>query len=173
MLGLWGAGGSGIDHVSPVREEQEVIPKYLIIHHSAGPRDQSTEEIRTYHKMSRRFTDIGYHKIIEFDGRVKQGRADDESGAHAVGFNAKSLGICVVGNFDRYDLELNHPQWLTLVQACANLCKRHGIPAKNILFHRTTYKLRKVRVEKTCPGSRFPAEDLLQGTVGAYLKGTP
>lgn len=145
-------------------------PKFLIIHHSAGPRDQSFEEIRRYHIESRGFDDIGYHKLIEFDGRIHQGRTDDKVGAHAIGYNNRSLGICVVGNFDNYDLELNHPQWETLIQVCAVLCKRHSIPAKNILFHRTTFKRRRKPVEKSCPGNRFPEETILQGAVNAYLR---
>lgn len=40
---------------------------------------------------------IGYHYVIARNGAVFSGRHVDEIGAHAVGYNKKSLGICLVG----------------------------------------------------------------------------
>ena len=40
---------------------------------------------------------IGYHYVIDIDGVVETGRGLDEVGAHAAGFNAASIGICMVG----------------------------------------------------------------------------
>lgn len=40
---------------------------------------------------------IGYHYVIDRAGLVLLGRHVDEIGAHAVGYNKKSLGICLVG----------------------------------------------------------------------------
>lgn len=69
----------------------------LVIHHSASPRSQTFEAIRTYH-LSRGWRDIGYHWVIEGTGRLRVGRPIPELGAHARGLNATSLGVCVVGN---------------------------------------------------------------------------
>lgn len=44
---------------------------------------------------------IGYHYVICRSGLVLTGRHVDEIGAHAQGFNKKSLGICLVG-IDQY-----------------------------------------------------------------------
>ena len=33
-------------------------------------------------------------------GRVYQGRADNEEGAHTIGYNKQSVGICLQGNFE-------------------------------------------------------------------------
>lgn len=40
---------------------------------------------------------IGYHFVIYTRGAVATGRHVDEIGAHAQGYNAASLGICMVG----------------------------------------------------------------------------
>lgn len=40
---------------------------------------------------------IGYHYVIARNGALFNGRHHDEVGAHAQGWNATSLGICLVG----------------------------------------------------------------------------
>lgn len=70
----------------------------LVIHHSAGPRSQTTEQIRDYHRRVRLWSDIGYHYTIEADGVLRVGRPMPAMGAHAKDINAESIGICVVGD---------------------------------------------------------------------------
>jgi len=70
---------------------------YLIIHHSATPRDKTTfEAVRRYH-IQKGWGDIGYHFFITADGTIHKGRKEEDVGAHcrASGMNFKSLGICV------------------------------------------------------------------------------
>jgi hypothetical protein len=40
---------------------------------------------------------IGYHWIIDRDGTLARGRQMTEIGAHVVGHNAGSIGICLIG----------------------------------------------------------------------------
>ncbi len=42
-------------------------------------------------------TSIGYHYVIDVDGKIYTGRSELEVGAHAAGFNAESVGVCLVG----------------------------------------------------------------------------
>lgn len=44
---------------------------------------------------------IGYHYVVGLDGTVWRGRHRDEVGAHAMSFNAHSVGICLVGGVER------------------------------------------------------------------------
>lgn len=44
---------------------------------------------------------IGYHYVVDLDGRVWSGRSHDEVGAHAALFNAHSIGVCLVGGAER------------------------------------------------------------------------
>lgn len=43
---------------------------------------------------------VGYHYVIEKDGKVTQCRKENEEGAHTIGMNNKSIGVCFAGNFD-------------------------------------------------------------------------
>ena len=45
---------------------------------------------------------VGYHFVIHWDGTVYQTRALDEEGAHCIGQNTSSIGVCFMGNFDNH-----------------------------------------------------------------------
>ncbi|XP_044844983.1 peptidoglycan-recognition protein SC2-like [Mauremys mutica] len=79
---------------------------YVVIHHTAGNRCTSQEScsqqvkgIQNYHMGSRGWSDIGYNFLIGEDGRVYEGRGWNTRGAHASGWNDKSLGLAFLGNF--------------------------------------------------------------------------
>lgn len=70
----------------------------IIIHCSATPegRDHSVADITAWHR-ARGFRTIGYHYLMHIDGRVERGRPESEIGAHCLGHNARSIGVCYVG----------------------------------------------------------------------------
>lgn len=70
----------------------------LIVHCSATPegKDFTTAQIREWH-LARGFSDIGYHYVIYRDGSVHAGRAESKIGAHCVGHNSNSIGVCYIG----------------------------------------------------------------------------
>lgn len=70
----------------------------IIVHCSATPAgaDFTVADIRRWHK-ERGFSDIGYHYVIYRDGSVHEGRNVDMVGAHCLGHNANSIGICYIG----------------------------------------------------------------------------
>lgn len=74
----------------------------IIIHCSATPegRKVTVAEIDRWHKQ-RGFRKIGYHYVIYLNGEVHPGRAESETGAHTLGQNARSIGICYVGGVDK------------------------------------------------------------------------
>ena len=74
----------------------------IVIHCSATEegKDYSVEEITRWHK-ARGFRTIGYHFLIHSDGSI-DGKAEGcrsimEIGAHAKGYNRRSIGICYIG----------------------------------------------------------------------------
>lgn len=77
----------------------------IIIHCSATRPDwmkgQSAEdkvkEIRRWHVQDRGWSDIGYHYIIDRDGKVVEGRPIERAGAHTKGHNKNSIGVCLIG----------------------------------------------------------------------------
>ena len=70
----------------------------IIIHCSATPegKDFTVDDIRRWH-LARKFADIGYHYVVYRDGSVHKGRAENLVGAHCLGHNANSIGICFIG----------------------------------------------------------------------------
>jgi N-acetylmuramoyl-L-alanine amidase len=63
---------------------------------------------------------VGYHFVIDTDGRCDMGRALAEVGAHAAGHNARSIGICLVGGLER-DALYTLAQWATLRELVGSL----------------------------------------------------
>lgn len=43
---------------------------------------------------------IGYHYVIRRNGALEVGRPLDQVGAHVLGFNSESIGVCLVGGVD-------------------------------------------------------------------------
>lgn len=70
----------------------------IIIHCSTTPegRDHSVADVTAWHR-ARGFRTIGYHYLVHIDGRVERGRPESEIGAHCLGHNARSIGVCYVG----------------------------------------------------------------------------
>lgn len=78
-----------------------MIVKELILHCSATKegKDYKASDVKRWH-LQRGFVDIGYHYVIDLDGTVEKGRKDNAIGAHCLGHNSKSLGICYIGGLD-------------------------------------------------------------------------
>ena len=72
---------------------------YIVIHHSVTSINTTFEQIRQMH-LDKGWSDIGYHKVIDYNGIVYQGRKDSVIGAQAFGLNQESLGILCIGNFE-------------------------------------------------------------------------
>lgn len=97
---------------------------YLIVHCSATQpqADPSILEIDRWHRQrgiaSPRQTLTGYHAVIRRDGSIQIGRDPDEIGAHALGHNDDSIGVCLIGGVDRdLNAESNYSmsQWRSLI----------------------------------------------------------
>lgn len=75
---------------------------FIAVHCSASIPDPKTDwrVIDRWHRQ-RGFLMIGYHYVIKTDGVVEIGRDPASIGAHVEGFNANSVGICMVGGVDK------------------------------------------------------------------------
>lgn len=73
----------------------------IIIHCSATPagRHFTVQDLDRWHR-ARGFNSIGYHYVIYLDGSVHPGRPIQEPGAHCIGHNAHSIGVCYIGGLD-------------------------------------------------------------------------
>ncbi len=89
---------------------------------------------------------IGYHYVIDLDGLVHTGRHLSEVGAHALGHNLGSLGICLVGGAEPL-AAYTAAQWNALTHLVRSLVQRLALC--NVLGHRD---LAPHEWRKTCPG---------------------
>lgn len=89
-------------------------PTKIIVHHTGGTQNDpkastlhhTVEIINAHHKtlwsdfVSSLGWHVGYTYVIESDGETTQCRSHNETGAHTIGMNNSSIGICLTGNFD-------------------------------------------------------------------------
>ena len=90
-------------------------PTIVITHHAVSGFHSTVEDVDIWHKSRwfgftskihrnahSDFYHVGYHYVIELDGTVTQTRDHDEEGAHTIGMNTRSIGVCFMGNFDKH-----------------------------------------------------------------------
>ena len=70
----------------------------LIVHCAATPEGKhfTAADIDSWHRQ-RGFAGIGYHYVVLLDGTVEKGRPEERAGAHCLGHNAESIGVCYIG----------------------------------------------------------------------------
>ena len=90
---------------------------------------------------------VGYHFVIEWDGKIVPTRGVQEEGAHCIGQNTVSIGVCFIGDGDKH---MPSPQQKS---AWKKLYKQLHIVFPNITEH-DTYPHRKY-ANKTCHGSKL------------------
>nr|WP_315990729.1 N-acetylmuramoyl-L-alanine amidase [Desulforamulus aquiferis] len=90
----------------------------------------------------------GYHFFIRHDGTIERGRPEWAVGAHSLTVNARSIGICLAGDFTIYqpsEIQLVSLEWLI------NSYLLHKYPLINIVGHSDTDSTQ-------CPGILFPLD---------------
>lgn len=85
------------------------------------------------HKRVRGWSDVGYHYMIDWKGRIFQGRPVDRLGAHTEGNNRGSIGVVLLGDFSRQRPTLE--QVASLKTLLRWLLSVHGISPKSIQGH--------------------------------------
>ena len=75
----------------------------IILHCTATPEGKhfDVDTIRRWHVKDRGWKDIGYHYVIELDGQIQAGRPVELLGAHCLGQNKFSIGVCYVGGMNK------------------------------------------------------------------------
>ena len=128
-------------------------PKEIILHCAATPEGKAftVNDIDKMHKQ-RGFKKIGYHYVIELDGSVKKGRTENETGAHTVGHNTKSIGICYIGGLAKdgktpKDTRTNE-QKETMYKLVDELLKKYNLSLNDVHGH---YEF----ANKACPSFKM------------------
>lgn len=116
----------------------------IVVHHSASALSTTAKRIAVWH--ARRFKwGTGYHRVIEGDGGVLDGRRVQRVGAHAKGSNTRSIGICVVGDNTNPARKWTIRQEESLADTLTYFCELY-IGAK-VCGHRDT-----IGAATECPG---------------------
>lgn len=78
----------------------------IIVHCTATPegRHVTVEDVDKNHR-ARKWNGIGYHYLIYLDGSIHPGRPESIIGAHCVGYNKHSIGVCYVGGTQKYNVK--------------------------------------------------------------------
>jgi len=110
---------------------------------SVGDVGGRIEQIRQSHVSGRGWADIGYHYVVDQQGRVWEGRNIRFQGAHVKDQNENNLGILVLGNFDRQQPTASQIQ--ALDRFVAAQMQRYRINLRDVRTHQE-------RAPTECPG---------------------
>ena len=137
-------------------------PRFIILHHSGVSYMDNPAQwvgIDNYHR-SKGWGGIGYHYLIEKNGEVKPGRAENMDGAHCYqeNMNVQSIGLCLSGNFDKEEPTIQ--QIRSLSNLISVLQKKYSISDMNILPHSRF-------APKTCWGKLLPK---ISDEIRKYIK---
>jgi hypothetical protein len=138
----WGAGASGAT-------VEDLIKVRIIVHHTdiavtdaerkmdaAAGWEASKAQARSVlymHTKVNGWDDIGYHYLIDWQGRVLQGRPIEFQGAHAESNNTGSIGIVLMGNLQ--EQSPTQAQLDALHDLTAWLVDEYGISPEHIDGH--------------------------------------
>lgn len=133
---------------------------FIAVHCSATRPSQQVdvEDLRKWHK-AKGWSDVGYHWIVTRKGVIQRGRPENRVGAHVEGFNAVSIGVCLVGgvsedDFTKPENNFTPQQFAALARLLSVLKKKY--PNAVIQGHRDF-----PNVAKACPS--FDVREWLKG----------
>lgn len=134
----------------------------LTVHHSGAGTNKHVSEERVSQQLNAvlaghvrlRYGDLGYHFVVDYTGRIWEGRALSYEGAHVAGANAENVGIMVLGNFE--DQRPSRAQLAGLGELVQRIRRHYEVPVDEIYGHRDLGA-------SACPGgSLYPYVDLLR-----------
>jgi len=148
--------------------------RWIVAHHSATE-DGSKETIDNIKEHQREIFGEGsvmntYHYLISDKGEIVKWISEEYVSGHCgvdgwsnwdKPCNFNSLGICFVGNFEKY--KMSEEQFRAGVYLITKLCKKYDIPSENIIGHRDV-------INTKCPGKYFPLKRLRE-EVEEMIKG--
>lgn len=127
----------------------------IIIHCTATAegRAVTVKEVDEWHRQ-RGFSKIGYHYLIGLNGERSLGRNIEEAGAHCVGQNANSIGICYVGGLSADGKTPKDTRTMTQKIALRTLVEEIKANYPNITVHG-----HNEFAAKACPSFNVKSED--------------
>jgi len=132
-----------------IKKENNFVYYYLpveeiIIHHTAGKFttdfEESKKELRKIYFMQavqRKWQDIGYHYLIDGNGRIYEGNLGGKYsiGIHTYGHNKATVSISLMGDFRPNHDELTEPMKKALVNLVKYLIKEYELDISQEKFY--------------------------------------
>jgi hypothetical protein len=147
----WADGTPNLTDINPMNGIRRIT-----VHHDGMPglffsndfneTASRIELIRHRHRNNNGWADIGYHFVIDRNGRVWEARSLKYQGAHVKDQNENNLGILVLGNF-----QIQKPkaaQIAALKNTIRHFRKKYKVPATNVYTHGELG-------QTTCPGAHL------------------
>lgn len=140
--------------------------KYIVVHHS-GTAQGTIKGMDNYHRYKRRMQNgLAYHFVIGNGNGIPDGRIEighrwkgQLAGGHLASENLNyiSIGICLVGNFEKS--RPTEAQMKSLVALVRYLNRRCAVAQHNVKTHREINPKNKPTL---CPGKNFPTSSMRQ-----------
>ena len=123
---------------------------FIVVHHAAAI-SCTADDIHAWH-LTKGWCGIGYHYFISKKGEVFRGRPEATMGAHVLGYNEASVGICFEGDYEQENVPLEQEK--AGIELLKLLVKRY--PNAKIVRH-------KDLMSTSCPGKNFTDRILIEG----------
>lgn len=136
---------TGLTNLGPTRR--------IILHHSEAKKC-SVYDIDRWHRENG-WAGIGYHYLVRKDGKVYTGRPSWALGAHTLGHNEGSIGVCFEGNFMVENMD--ETQIKAGAELVNYLVKLHGLTKEKDVYKHKDFNA------TDCPGKNFPFDKIVKG----------
>lgn len=147
--------------------------EYLAVHTAAFPHRNCDRDVIDRWHRERGWSGIGYHYVIIndlhdhlADGTVQEGRPVSRQGAHVLGINDRSIGICCAGHGDQQPHTA--AQRASLLHLLSELMDEYPhVTVDTVIGHREVNDLveegvveARYRTSKTCPGKLVDMDEI-------------
>jgi len=120
--------------------------EYIVIHHAGG--DGVINDVVNVHFREHQWHSLGYHYMVDKEGKVYQLRNDNENCPHSLYYNDNAIAILLMGNFN--EKEPTKEQWKSALALTVLLQKKYNISTENVKGHK------ELEGNVTdCPGKMF------------------
>ncbi|TBR21729.1 N-acetylmuramoyl-L-alanine amidase [bacterium] len=131
------------------------VPNKFTQHHTSGRRPATLQEsldevkfIQDFHINGRGWNDVGYHFLVDPEGRIFRGRPVDVIGAHVANDNTGNVGVSFMGT---HHPPFNHPVTPAEMEASVRIGKwlqaSYGVTPETYKGHRD-----RGTTKTDCPG---------------------
>lgn len=135
----WAKAGPEMGNINPLTKV-----RYITVHHEGwdpfwatdfAETAERVERVRVGHRNAKNggYADIGYHFIVDREGRVWEGRSLRFQGAHVKARNEGNIGIMCLGNFEQQ--APTEKQLAGLAQQVKAMRAKYNIPVQRVYTH--------------------------------------